>query len=222
MKSSALTLAASAAFFVSAMPALAATVIFDDFTDVQVVIDEPFQGTVNTSTIDFGDGTRTLTVENTNDAGQGGTTFAATLDQEGTGGLSFSNNQGATGIGTLTYTSVGDIDDGSVDPFFFFAVDTFDGEAFFTATALDTFGISFTYEETISGLFDPFLSFSEFAGVDFNSIDTLTFTISSGTNISIDGRLTSISVSAVPLPAAGFLLIAGLGGLAALRRKKRA
>ena len=37
-----------------------------------------------------------------------------------------------------------------------------------------------------------------------------------------DGSQDLISVAAVPLPAAGFLLMAGLGGLAALRRKRKA
>lgn len=37
-----------------------------------------------------------------------------------------------------------------------------------------------------------------------------------------DGALASVSVAPVPLPAAGLMLMAGLGGLTALRRKKRA
>lgn len=35
-------------------------------------------------------------------------------------------------------------------------------------------------------------------------------------------RVSSVTVSAVPLPAAGWLMIAGLGGLAAMRRRKKA
>lgn len=37
-----------------------------------------------------------------------------------------------------------------------------------------------------------------------------------------DFRLSSVQVSAVPLPAGGWLLIAGIGGLVALRRKRKA
>lgn len=45
--------------------------------------------------------------------------------------------------------------------------------------------------------------------------------------IAVDGnasafRVKSLEVAAVPLPAAGWLMLAGLGGLAALRRKRRA
>jgi len=37
-----------------------------------------------------------------------------------------------------------------------------------------------------------------------------------------DGALASVSVAPVPVPAAGLLLVGGLGGLAALRRKRKA
>ena len=219
MKSRALTLAASAALFLSAMPALAATVIFDDFTVNQKVVDEPTASAPNTSTIAFGNGDRTLTVENT---ANNGDAEAATKFVIVGGALTFSNDQGATGIGTLTYTGVGDIANGS-DPFFFFDVapDSFDAMAEFSATATDSFGNSFVYEESLDGDFSPILYFSEFIGVDFNNLVTLSFSIESELT-RVDGSLNSISISAIPLPAGGLLLIAGLGGLAALRRKKRA
>jgi hypothetical protein len=37
-----------------------------------------------------------------------------------------------------------------------------------------------------------------------------------------DFALKSMNVSAVPLPATGLMLLAGLGGMAALRRRKKA
>jgi hypothetical protein len=39
---------------------------------------------------------------------------------------------------------------------------------------------------------------------------------------SIGGFIDGVQVSAVPLPAAGFLLFGALGGLAAMRRRKKA
>ena len=43
-----------------------------------------------------------------------------------------------------------------------------------------------------------------------------------GTNDSLGGLIDNVSVSPVPVPAAGLMLLGGLGGLAALRRRKRA
>lgn len=43
-----------------------------------------------------------------------------------------------------------------------------------------------------------------------------------GTSNSLGGFIDDVSVAAVPVPAAGFLLIGALGGLAALRRRKTA
>lgn len=58
---------------------------------------------------------------------------------------------------------------------------------------------------------------------------TFTFTGLVGTSISFGAdswddsfKVASMDIAAVPLPAAGFLLLAGLGGLAALRRKQQA
>ena len=220
MKSSALTLAATAAFFLSAVPSLAATVIFDDFTIEQIAADAPFPGAPTSSSVVFNDGERILTVDNT--ASVGNPTSATRLEVA-EGSLSFSNNDRATGVGTLTYTNVGDISVGA-NPFFLFDVGFFDGVAQFFATAVDTLGGESTFSEILQAGFDPQLFFAEFTGnADFNSLSTLSFAISTtGGQISVDGSLNSISISAIPLPAGGLLLIAGLGGLAALRRKKRA
>lgn len=64
------------------------------------------------------------------------------------------------------------------------------------------------------------IQFQTTSWTDFSSAGSGVF---SGNNFfaAFQGSLTTDSVSPVPLPAAGFLLIAGLGGLGALRRKKK-
>lgn len=220
MNSSVLNLAASAAFLFSAMPSLAATVVFDDFTAPQIAVDQPFVGVSNTSSVAFNSGERILTANNT--ANIGDSTAATRLEVAG-GALRFSNNDSATGRGTLTYTNVGDISEGA-NPYFLFDVGFFDGIAEFFATAMDTMGGISTYQETLQPGYNPQLFFAQFNGnADFNSLSDLSFAIdTTGGQISVDGSLNSISISAVPLPAGGFLLFAGLAGLAALRRKKSA
>ena len=222
MKSSSLTLAATAAFFLSAIPSLAATVMFDDFdTNPQLAVDGAGIGESNVSSVAFGTGQRILTATNSQQSGSND--IGDTQLEIDAGSLSFSNVAGATGSGELQYTNVGDISEGA-DPFFLFDVGYFDNVAQFTATAIDTDGNESTYTELLQPGFDPQLYFAEFTGsADFNDLATLSFSISTtGGQISVDGTLNSISISAIPLPAGGLLLIAGLGGLAALRRKKRA
>ncbi|MDB5661592.1 MAG: sorting protein [Cypionkella sp.] len=53
----------------------------------------------------------------------------------------------------------------------------------------------------------------------FTDVEWVTFTNSGKGNVRVDDIGTP---AAVPLPAAGWLMIAGLGGLAALRRKRKA
>jgi hypothetical protein len=72
---------------------------------------------------------------------------------------------------------------------------------------------------------------SGFAQVANESTDNpFTFTVGTNGNrvaIGADGgndsfRVREITVAAIPLPAAGWLMLAGLGGIAALRRRKKA
>lgn len=53
----------------------------------------------------------------------------------------------------------------------------------------------------------------------FADVAAVTFSSTSGGTVRIDNI---VATAAVPVPAAGFLLLAGLGGLAALRRRKLA
>lgn len=215
-----LGLATSAAVLLSGIPALAATVVFDDFdTPSHRAVDAPTADESNISAVAFRSGQRILTAENTANNGfpQAATTLAVTG-----GALSFSNDDGATGRGTVTYTNVGDIFT-VANPFFLFDVGFFDGVAEFFASARDTAGGFSTYSETLQPGFSDKLFFSQFMGsADFNLLDELTFAIeTTGGTPGVDGSLERISLAAVPLPAGGLLLMFGLGGLAALRRKTR-
>jgi len=221
-----LSAAAFATATMVAAPAMATTVIFDDFTGTQQAVDTPFPGSSNSDTVAFNSGTRTLNVTNIQN---NGLDVAATSLQVASGALSFSNADQATGTGELVYTNVGDIqlDDDPSRSFFLFDVGVFDAVAQFSVTATDGNGFVSTFSETLLPGFDPQLFFSEFAGTaDFNDIATLSFSIDSenvpffGPQFALDGSLNSISIGAVPLPASGILLIGALGGVAAMRRRK--
>ena len=234
--------AASAAVLCTGAQAFAATLVIDDFSVDQRVQDTPaFEP--NASEVGGGmlGGFRDLSVTNT--AADGSNLAATELNVTG-GNLKFSNVAGARGEGTLTY-DVGDGDPNNVDtdglggvnlligtdPYFIFASPPsvpFDNVALFRATVWDVDGNTATYEELLDADYDPQLSFSEFAGVDFSRIGALQFFISStGTNDSVDGAVTQIEVRAgdiapIPLPASGLLLLGGMGGLSFLRRRKKA
>lgn len=233
--------AASAAVLCTGAQAFAATLVIDDFSDEQRVQDAPgFAPNSSQLAGSMLGGYRDLAVTNTS---ADGSNLAATELNVTGGNLKFSNVAGARGEGTLTYdgdddpTTVNTSGLGGVnlligtDPYFYFASPPtvpFDNVALFRATVWDVDGNTATYEELLDADYDPQLSFSEFAGVDFSRIGALQFFISStGTNDSVDGAVTQIEVRAgdvapVPLPASGLLLLGGMGGLSFLRRRKKA
>lgn len=222
-----LGLAAATAFSLSSGAALAVTYI-DDFSDDQLVTDAPAGALSNTDTATglsgvIG-GSRTITATNTTP-----TTGITDTTLNVTGGeLLYSNDAGAEGSATLYYdgngAGLGDLLAGPSGGYFFFELSTtilFDSVVNVTVTAEDTFGNSATYVELVDPSFDPFLSFDEFAGVDFNSIASLTFTVdSTGLGGGADGALASIQYGSIPLPASGLLLVGGLAGIGAIRRRR--
>jgi hypothetical protein len=71
------------------------------------------------------------------------------------------------------------------------------------------------------------VAFTQFVGnVNWSSIGALQFFAQTGPNSDVpalDGAIGRISVEVIPLPASALLLLGGMGGLGALRlRKKRA
>lgn len=229
---------AAAALLLSGAQALAATVTVDSFDTFQSVTDEPAAGSAqtNTSTIDTPSaigGTRTLTAENTL---AGATEENATTLTSGSGRLAFSNNEFATGRGTLTYSGLNlSAQSGS---FFTFNDVSFDNDfdLMFGAAAEDADGTRIEYSELLADRFSTTLSFTEFSAVggaglddfDFGNITQLMFAVdSTGLSTRVDGSIGSITLTTddlapIPLPAAGFLLLGGLGGFAALRARKKA
>lgn len=87
-----------------------------------------------------------------------------------------------------------------------------------------------TYSETLpAGGGNPFVPFAAFGGaaIDWSNVGALQFFAESGlgpdgTRVKgLDGAIDSISVSVIPLPASALLLLGGVGGLGALRLRRR-
>lgn len=227
MKLKAMSAIAAAATTLIAGQAFAASIVLDDFTATQTAVSVAYPGSTASNSIAYGAGTRTLTATQTGST----SAIAGTVLTSSGGALDFSNQAGVTGSASLTYTAVGDINLGA-NPYFFFDVGYFDNIANFSVSAVDGLGNTSSYSELLGPGFSPFLYFSEFDGsADFNNLATLTFTLDTSLLVTnVDGTLNSISYGAddiapVPLPAAGFLLLAavgGMGGIRALSRRKAA
>lgn len=229
MKISKFVAASSVALMVSTIPALALTVTFDSFDTAQEVSDV---SGLNDSTVtslggDIFGGSRRMIAENTASIPPGNN---ATSLKVGGGVLSFSNENGATGKGTVVYdgggAGLGNLMIGN-NPFFLFNVTNVSfelGDIDFTAIAFDGAN-TIEYNEKVDADFNPQLTLAEFAGgdpFDFTNVEYVSFIVdTTGLTGRIDGQIDGITLNAIPLPASALLLLGGLGGLAGLRRRRK-
>jgi hypothetical protein len=220
------TSAAAAALL--AAPAMAATFTLDSFDTEQYAVADP-ANTVQNFGGDYAAASRDFTVDATVAENTGSNLNNSTSLESFGGILSFSTNSSIRGSAQLTYKTVNLMNTREKGFFTFNVVpNTFDGDAVFTVAGTDNNGDTITYSENLLSGFNPVLRFNEFTfgasnAFNFNDVAALSFKIdSTNTRGNVDGQLASIEVSAVPVPAAGLLLLGALGGAAALRRRKTA
>lgn len=226
------TISVVAVTSLAAPAAFAASILIDNFTTRQYVEDNPDAGKFS-STLDVGGDywgdSRRLTVKTAPSNDVDDPLAGSTLESTGNPRVSnenilqFNNGDGQTGVATVEYSFAGgdDLTDGGTNSKFFFALNSFDliGAANFQLTVFDGGGGSGTFNEELDAFFVPFLNFSDVVGgVDFTNVTSLLFELES-TTASFDGSLASIRV--VPLPASALLLLGGVGGLAAVGRRRR-
>ena len=220
-----LATSAVAAVMLSA-PAFAATFTLDSFTTEQLVIADPETTDLNVGG-DYAADSREFFVDATVAENSGSNLNGSTRLESFGGILSFSTTSSVRGTATLTYSGLNLMNSRDTGFFNFVVVpDTFDGDAVFSVFGEDADGNTISYSENLLADFSPILRFNEFEFgesdmFDFSNVATLAFTFdTSNTRGNVDGQLASIEVSAVPVPAAGLLLLGAMGGLAGLRRRK--
>lgn len=195
------------------LPMMASAVSIDTFDDDQAML--LVSGLASDSSTITGisalGGTRTITVENTG-LGANGFTTAQVVDSQ----FRFSNGAGSTGIASVSYSTGGiDLTDGGSSNAVRIAVLEIDLGVDIT---LDIDGSSVTKTSVTVGNIDFMLS--DFTS-DVTNADKITLVLDSGSTVGVDAIVDWVGSvdSTVPLPAGGVLLLSGLAGLAAMRRK---
>jgi hypothetical protein len=219
----------AAAALLLAAPAMAATFTLDSFDTAQVATGNP-KSTTTTPGGAYQADSRDFTVEATFAELTPGTDLNDSVKLKSFEGiLSFSTEASVRGYAELTYRGVNLMNSRDKGFFTFNVVPgTFDGDAAFSVFGTDATGNTITYSENLLSGFSPVLRFNEFtfagdSAFNFSDVAALSFKIdTTNTRGNVDGQLASIEVSAVPVPAAGLLLLGALGGAAALRRRKTA
>lgn len=217
----------AAAAVLLAAPASAATFTLDDFNTAQLATADPSTTVVNNGG-EYAAAGRDFTVDATVAENAGSNLTNSTRLESFGGLLSFSTTASVRGSAEVTYRDLNLMNSRETGFFTFNVVpDTFDGDAVFSVFGIDGDNNQISYSENLIGAFSPILRFNEFdflsGTFDFFNVASLSFKIDSTTTRgNVDGQLDSITVSAVPVPAAGLLLLGALGGVAALNRRRTA